>query len=94
MPNPKLGTVTQDIKETVKKIKSGQVEFKADKSGIIRAGIAKLSFDESDILCNIKSLLSVIKKMEPKNAKSSGIKKVCLSSTMGPSIGICASDIK
>ncbi len=83
MPNPKLGTVTNDIHKAVKDSKSGQVKFKNDKAGIVHAGIGKLDFKEEDILENLKSLYSSINKSKPDAVKGSFIKKVTIASTMG-----------
>ncbi len=83
MPNPKLGTVTNDIAKAVKDAKSGQVKFKNDKAGIVHAGIGKLDFKEEDILENLKTLYSSIVKSKPDAVKGSFIKKVTIASTMG-----------
>tara|TARA_Y100000590_G_scaffold231246_2_gene260592 strand:+ start:321 stop:1022 length:702 start_codon:yes stop_codon:yes gene_type:complete len=86
MPNPKLGTVTQDVTTAVKSAKSGQVQYKNDKSGIIHAGIGKLTFSEQNLLENLKAFYDAILKSKPdtfKGSKSSFIKKVTIASTMG-----------
>ncbi len=83
MPNPKLGTVTTEIGNAVKNAKSGQVKFKNDKAGIVHAGIAKLDFDEDNIIENLKSFYSSIVKSKPDSVKGSFIKKVTIASTMG-----------
>ena len=83
MPNPKLGTVTQDVKNAVSNAKAGQVQFKNDKAGIIHAGIGKLNFTEEDLLQNLKSFYSSISKSKPDTVKGSFIKKVSIASTMG-----------
>ena len=83
MPNPKLGTVTDDIKTAVTDAKSGQVQFRDDKAGIIHAGIGKMSFNENDLLENLKSFYISISKSKPESAKGSFIKKVTIASTMG-----------
>jgi large subunit ribosomal protein L1 len=88
MPNPKLGTVTTDIKTAVQNAKSGQVEFRVEKAGIIHAGVGKLSFSQSDLLKNVKALISSVIKAKPSGAKGSFIKNVYLSSTMGPSVKV------
>ena len=88
MPNPKLGTVTQDIKNAVNNAKNGQVKFKNDKSGIIHAGIGKLDFSEDDLLQNLKAFCSSINKSKPENVKGSFIKKITIASTMGIGINI------
>lgn len=83
MPNPKLGTVTQDVKAAVSNAKAGQVQFKNDKAGIIHAGIGKLNFTEEDLLQNLKSFYTSISKSKPDAVKGSFIKKVSIASTMG-----------
>ena len=83
MPNPKLGTVTQDVKSAVLNAKAGQVQFKNDKAGIVHAGIGKLNFSEEDLLENLKKFLSSISKSRPDAVKGSFIKKVSIASTMG-----------
>lgn len=93
MPNPKLGTATQQVGEAVKKAKSGQIEYRVEKAGIIHCGIAKLSFDANRINENIVSLTKEIIKAKPSGAKGTFIKKVYLSSTMGPAIPLEVSDL-
>ena len=88
MPNPKLGTVTTRIAEAVKNVKSGQVEFRVDKAGIIHAGIGKSSFAVADILKNLIALYSAVSKAKPATAKGVYMKKVYLSTTMGPALQI------
>ncbi len=83
MPNPKLGTVTKEIEKAVKDAKSGQVKFKNEKSGIVHAGIGKLSFNENDIFENLKTFYSSVLKSKPDNTKGSFVKKVTIASTMG-----------
>ena len=88
MPNPKLGTVSKEIGKSVKDAKSGQIKFKNDKSGIVHAGIGKLSFSNEDILSNLKTFYSSILKSKPESAKGSFIKKVTIASTMGFGLNI------
>ena len=88
MPNPKLGTVTNDIANAVKNAKAGQVKFKNEKSGIVHAGIGKLSFSEEDILSNLKTFYSTVSKSKPDAVKGSFIKKVTIASTMGVGLTI------
>ena len=88
MPNPKLGTVTPDIATAVKNAKAGQVQFKNDKGGIVHAGIGKMSFDENDLLENLKFFYSSINKSKPETVKGSFIKKVTIASTMGVGLEI------
>ncbi|MBL8707832.1 MAG: 50S ribosomal protein L1 [Rhodospirillaceae bacterium] len=84
MPNPKLGTVTNDVAEAVKAAKGGQVEFRAEKAGIVHAGVGKVSFSETNLVENVKAFVSAINKAKPAGAKGTYIKKVSLASTMGP----------
>ena len=88
MPNPKLGTVTNEISQSVKDAKSGQVKFKNDKSGIVHAGVGKLDFSEEDLLENIKTFYSSVSKSKPDAVKGSFIKKVTIASTMGVGLNI------
>ena len=88
MPNPKLGTVTNEIGKAVKDAKSGQVKFKNEKSGIVHAGIGKISFNEDDILSNLKTFYLSIVKSKPDAVKGSFIKKVTIASTMGVGLKI------
>ena len=83
MPNPKLGTVTQDVLTAVKNAKSGQVQYRNDKAGIVHAGIGKLNFKEEDLLENIKAFYESIHKSKPEGVKGSFIKKVTIASSMG-----------
>src|SRR5271154_5854659 len=88
MPNPKLGTVTMDVKGAVTAAKGGQVEFRAEKAGIIHAGIGKVSFDEAKLIENAKALADAIQKAKPTGAKGTYLKKASLGSTMGPGIRV------
>jgi large subunit ribosomal protein L1 len=88
MPNPRLGTVTMDVKGAVGAAKGGQVEFRAEKAGIIHAGIGKVSFDEAKLIENAKALADAIQKAKPTGAKGTYLKKASLSSTMGPGIRV------
>jgi len=83
MPNPKLGTVTQDIKKAVENAKAGQVQYKNDKAGIVHAGIGKMNFNENDLLENLKAFFTSISKSKPDAVKGSFVKKVTIASTMG-----------
>ena len=94
MPNPKLGTVTPDIATAVKNAKAGQVQFKNDKGGIVHAGIGKMSFDENDLLENLKFFYSSINKSKPETVKGSFIKKVTIASTMGVGLEINAKSLR
>ncbi len=86
MPNPKLGTVTPNVGEAVKAAKSGQVEFRVEKAGIIHAGIGKASFPEADLKANFDAFMDAIHKARPSGAKGKFVKKVSLASTMGPGV--------
>jgi len=88
MPNPRLGTVTMDVKGAVIAAKSGQVEFRAEKAGIIHAGIGKVSFDEAKLAENARALADAIQRAKPTGAKGTYVKKVSISSTMGPGIRV------
>ena len=94
MPNPKLGTVTQDIATAVKTAKTGQVQFKNDKGGIVHAGIGKMNFDENDLLENLKFFYTSINKSKPESVKGSFIKKVTIASTMGVGLEINAKSLR
>ena len=93
MPNPKLGTVTMDVKGAVTAAKSGQVEFRAEKAGIIHAGIGKASFDEVKLVENAKALVDAVQKAKPTGAKGTYLQKVAVSSTMGPGIRVDVSTV-
>lgn len=88
MPNPKLGTVTMDVKGAVTAAKAGQVEFRAEKAGIIHAGIGKASFGEDALLANARAFVDAIQKSRPTGAKGTFVKKVALSSTMGVGVSV------
>jgi large subunit ribosomal protein L1 len=88
MPNPKLGTVTVNVGEAVKAAKGGQVEFRAEKAGIVHAGIGKASFDAQQLAENVRAFVGAINRSKPTGAKGTYIKKVSLSSTMGPGLKI------
>ena len=88
MPNPKTGTVTNDVEKAVKEVKSGKIEFKVEKNGIVHAGVAKMSFDEDKIAQNISAFIDAINKAKPSGVKGVYMKKVTLSSSMGPGLKI------
>lgn len=88
MPNPKLGTVTFDIARSVKEIKAGKVEYKTDKSGIVHVPIGKVSFDTDKLIDNAKTVIESIIKVKPASSKGKYLKKISISSTMGPGIAI------
>lgn len=88
MPNPKLGTVTMDVANAVKKAKAGEVQYRAEKTGIVHAGIGKVSFSEDAIYENAKALIDAIIKAKPAGAKGTYMKKVSISSTMGAGVHV------
>jgi large subunit ribosomal protein L1 len=88
MPNPKLGSVTPNIGEAVKAAKGGQVEFRAEKAGIIHAGVGKASFTEDALLQNVRTFVDAVVRAKPSGAKGTYVLKVALSSTMGPGVKI------
>ncbi|MBT5010334.1 MAG: 50S ribosomal protein L1 [Gammaproteobacteria bacterium] len=88
MPNPRLGTVTQDVAEAVKNAKSGQMRYRTDKNGIIHGGVGQVGFDPESIKQNVEALLADLKKIKPASAKGIYVKKVTLSTTMGAGIAI------
>ncbi len=88
MPNPKVGTVTPDVAKAVKDAKGGAVQFRVEKAGIVHAGVGKASFDEKAIAENVKAFISAVAKAKPAGAKGAYIKKIALSSTMGPGVKI------
>lgn len=93
MPNPKLGTVTMDVGAAVKAAKGGQVEFRVEKAGIVHGGIGKASFSEADLRKNFDAFLDAILKAKPTGAKGKFVKKVALSSTMGPGVKIDTAEV-
>ena len=86
MPNPKVGTVTTDISKAIKLAKSGEVQFKVEKSGVVQAGLGKVSFDKQKISENITAFIESVNKAKPLGAKGSYLKRISVSSTMGPSV--------
>ena len=88
MPNPKVGTVTMDVAEAVQAAKGGQVTFKAEKAGVVHAGVGKVSFDEAKLVENIRAFVEAVSRAKPTGAKGTYMKKVALSSTMGPGVSI------
>ena len=88
MPNPKVGTVTMDVKTAVEAAKGGEVQFKVEKAGVIHAGVGKVSFDEGKLAQNIRAFVDAVSKARPTGAKGTYLKKVSLSSTMGPGVSV------
>ena len=94
MPNPKLGTVTPDVAKAVKDAKGGQVEFRVEKMGIIHSGIGKLSFDDAALKANFKALTEAVVKSKPSGAKGKYVRKVSLTSTMGPGLKVDLAEVE
>ena len=92
MPNPKVGTVTMDVTKAVGASKGGAVEFRVEKAGIVHAGVGKASFTEAQIAENVRALLGAIVKAKPSGAKGTYVKRIALSSTMGPGVKIDTSE--
>ena len=88
MPNPKVGTVTMDVTAAVKAAKGGEVQFKAEKGGVVHAGVGKASFDEAKLIENVKAFVDAVAKAKPSGAKGAYMKKIALSSTMGAGVTI------
>jgi len=88
MPNPKVGTVTMDVAQAVKDAKGGQVQFKAEKAGVVHAGVGKASFDAGKLAENVRAFVSAVQKAKPAGAKGTYVKKISLSSTMGAGVSI------
>ena len=88
MPNPRVGTVTMDVKEAVEAAKGGQVQFKAEKAGVVHAGIGKASFSAQQIEENMKAFVDAVGKAKPSGAKGTYMKKIAVSSTMGPGVSV------
>jgi large subunit ribosomal protein L1 len=94
MPNPKSGTVTDDVAKAVGEVKAGKIDFKVDKNGIINANIGKVSFDASKIKENAQEVVQTISKLKPASAKGTYFKSITLSSTMSPGIAIDKNSIE
>ena len=88
MPNPKVGTVTMDVAAAVKAAKGGEVQFKAEKGGVVHAGVGKASFDEAKLVENIRAFIGAVAKAKPTGAKGAYLQKIALSSTMGPGVTV------
>ena len=88
MPNPKVGTVTMDVKAAVEAAKGGEVQFKAEKAGVVHAGVGKASFGEDKLVENVRAFMDAVLKAKPAGAKGAYVKKIALSSTMGPGVSI------
>ncbi|SDE56095.1 large subunit ribosomal protein L1 [Paracoccus isoporae] len=92
MPNPKVGTVTMDVAQAVAAAKGGEVQFKAEKAGVVHAGIGKVSFDAEKIAQNVRAFVEAVNRAKPTGAKGTYVKKVSISSTMGPGVTIDVAD--
>ncbi|MEO9779032.1 MAG: 50S ribosomal protein L1 [Sedimentitalea sp.] len=92
MPNPKVGTVTMDVADAVKAAKGGEVQFKVEKAGVVHAGVGKASFDEAKLVENVRAFVGAVAKAKPAGAKGTYMKKIALSSTMGPGVTIDVSN--
>ena len=86
MPNPKLGTVTPNVKEAVEAAKGGQVQFRVEKAGIVHGGVGKASFDQAKLTENVKAFVDAVAKAKPSGAKGTYMKRVAISSTMGAGV--------
>jgi len=93
MPNPKVGTVTMDVTQAVKDAKGGAVEFRVEKAGIVHAGVGKASFEEKAIAANIRALVDSVVKAKPSGAKGTYLKKISISSTMGPGVKVALDSV-
>jgi len=93
MPNPKLGTVTMNVAEAVKAAKGGQVEYRVEKAGIIHSGIGKASFPAEDLRANFDALVDAVVKAKPSGAKGKYLRKIALSSTMGPGVKVDVAEV-
>ncbi|MCX8044201.1 MAG: 50S ribosomal protein L1 [Desulfobacterota bacterium] len=94
MPNPKLGTVTMNVKEVVQELKQGKVEFKTDKAGIVHVPVGKVSFEAQKLYDNIVALIDTVNRLKPPTSKGQYLKNIVLSSTMGPGVKVDISTIK
>jgi len=88
MPNPKVGTVTMDVADAVKAAKGGEVQFKVEKAGVVHAGVGKASFDEAKLVENVRAFVGAVSKAKPAGSKGTYMKKIALSSTMGPGVTV------
>jgi large subunit ribosomal protein L1 len=88
MPNPKLGTVTFDVGKAVREIKAGKVEYKAEKAGVVQVPIGKVSFDEQKLVENARAIIDSVNKAKPSTSKGKYVKKLSISSTMGPGLKV------
>ena len=94
MPNPKTGTVTQDLARTVKDFKAGKIEYRVDRAGVVHAPVGKSSFDETALVENVKALIHALLRAKPSSAKGTYLKSMFLTSTMGPSFRLDTNEVK
>ncbi len=94
MPNPKLGTVTMDVKAAVEAAKAGQVEYRVEKAGIVHGGVGKASFEEAQITENVEAFINAVIKAKPSGAKGTYVKKIAMTSTMGPGLKIDVASVE
>jgi len=92
MPNPKVGTVTMDVADAVKAAKGGEVQFKAEKAGVVHAGVGKVSFDADKLVENVRAFIGAVARAKPAGAKGTYLKKIFLTSTMGPGVSVDVAD--
>ena len=88
MPNPKVGTVTMNVGQAVKDAKGGAVEFRVEKAGIVHAGVGKASFEDAALVANVRAMIEALTRAKPTGAKGTYVKKIALSSTMGPGVKV------
>ncbi len=93
MPNPKTGTVTPNVAKAVKEVKAGKIDFRVDKTGIVHASLGKISFNEDQLVDNIKEFLKTIMKLKPSSAKGTYVKSLFVTSTMGPGLSIAKDEV-
>jgi large subunit ribosomal protein L1 len=93
MPNPKVGTVTPNVAQAVKDAKGGAVEFRVEKAGVVHAGIGKASFTDDALTANVRALMEALNRAKPSGAKGTYVKKISLSSTMGPGVKVDAASV-
>ena len=92
MPNPKVGTVTQDVAKAVEAAKGGEVQFRVERAGVVHAGIGRASFEEAKLVENVRAFVGALSRAKPQAAKGTYLKKIALSSTMGPGVSVEISD--
>lgn len=92
MPNPKVGTVTMDVGDAVRNAKGGEVQFRAEKGGVVHAGVGKASFDQAKLVENVRAFVGAVAKARPTGAKGTFVRKISLTSTMGPGVSVDVSD--